>query len=202
MQLEFNAQARWTGHRSEPPPASHRPGSGHRLRWHRRCRSRSTRSQRAVSSCLRKEAFYSSVLNAQSSTARRKCACCATASAPLPPLILHVDFQRVDATHRRCTRRCRCTSSMPTSPRASSSPAAWCQHVMNDIDVSCLPADLPAFIEVDLKDLKVAQSIHAKDLVLPKGVSLVLHGQDNPVVAAISAKKGGSDEAAAETPAA
>jgi large subunit ribosomal protein L25 len=75
---------------------------------------------------------------------------------------------------------------------------------MNEIDVSCLPADLPAFIEVDLKELKVGQSIHVKELSMPKGVAAVLHGSDNPVVVSIVAKKGGSDEeaASAATPAA
>jgi large subunit ribosomal protein L25 len=63
--------------------------------------------------------------------------------------------------------------------------------------VTCLPANLPEFIEVDLKDMKVGQSIHVKDLALPKGVSVVAHGQDaNPVVVSIVAKKGGSEEAA------
>ena len=50
---------------------------------------------------------------------------------------------------------------------------------MNEIDVSCLPADLPAFIEVDLKGLNVGQSIHVKELPLPKGVTVVAHGGDN-----------------------
>ena len=57
-------------------------------------------------------------------------------------------------------------------------------HVFNDLEISCLPADLPEFIEVDLSKIEVGHSIHAKDLVLPKGVVLSLHiEQDNPVVA-------------------
>jgi len=72
-------------------------------------------------------------------------------------------------------------------------------HVMNEIEVSCLPADLPEFLEVDLKDLAAGHSIHVSDLKLPKGVATVLHGQDNPVVATILAVRGGAAE---ETPAA
>jgi large subunit ribosomal protein L25 len=57
-------------------------------------------------------------------------------------------------------------------------------HILNDLEISCLPADLPGFLEVDLSKIEVGHSIHAKDVVLPKGVSLVLHvEQENPVIA-------------------
>jgi large subunit ribosomal protein L25 len=56
-------------------------------------------------------------------------------------------------------------------------------HIANDIEITCLPADLPEFIEVNLSKIEVGHSIHAKDVVLPKGVSLVLHvEQENPVL--------------------
>ena len=67
-------------------------------------------------------------------------------------------------------------------------------HTMNDIDVKCLPADLPAFIEVDLKDLAAGQSIHVSQLVVPKGVEIVHHGEGDPVVASIVMKGGGAVE--------
>jgi large subunit ribosomal protein L25 len=56
-------------------------------------------------------------------------------------------------------------------------------HVLNELDVTCLPDDLPEFIEVDLINLSVGKSIHARDLVLPKGVESTLHKEENPVVA-------------------
>jgi large subunit ribosomal protein L25 len=57
-------------------------------------------------------------------------------------------------------------------------------HIANEIEITCLPADLPEFLEVDLSKIVIGQSVHAKDVVLPKGVSLVLHiEQDNPVIA-------------------
>lgn len=59
-------------------------------------------------------------------------------------------------------------------------------HSMVDVEVLCLPADLPEFIEVDLDDLDVGSSIHLSDLVLPKGVEIVALSQgadhDLPVV--------------------
>jgi len=56
-------------------------------------------------------------------------------------------------------------------------------HVLNELDITCLPDDLPEFIEVDLVNLTVGKSIHARDLVLPKGVESTLHKGENPVVA-------------------
>jgi len=70
---------------------------------------------------------------------------------------------------------------------------------MNEVDVACLPADLPEFIEVDLKDLAVGQAVHVKDLPMPSGVSPVLHGNENPVVMSASVPRA---VAAEEEPAA
>lgn len=63
-------------------------------------------------------------------------------------------------------------------------------HVLNELNVTCLPADLPEFIEVDMKNVSVGHSIHAKDLNLPKGVEVVLHRNENPVVATIVVPRG------------
>jgi len=58
-------------------------------------------------------------------------------------------------------------------------------HVLNELDVTCFPDDLPEFIEVDLSNLTVGHSMHARDLALPKGVEAVLHKGENPVVATV-----------------
>jgi len=58
-------------------------------------------------------------------------------------------------------------------------------HVLNEIDITCFPDDLPEFIEVDLGGLSVGNSIHARDLQLPKGVELALGKADNPAVATV-----------------
>ena len=44
------------------------------------------------------------------------------------------------------------------------------QHILNELEIHCLPDDLPEYIEVDLKDLELGHSLHVSDLVLPKGV--------------------------------
>ena len=58
-------------------------------------------------------------------------------------------------------------------------------HVLNELDVTCLPDDLPGFIEVDMGHLTIGHSVHVKELKLPKGVEPVLHKGENPVVATI-----------------
>ena len=74
-------------------------------------------------------------------------------------------------------------------------------HDTNEVEITCLPGDLPEFLEVDLSKIVVGQSIHAKEVTLPKGVSLVLHvEQENPVIAnaRIPAVKAEPEPAAAE----
>src|SRR5437879_6076056 len=58
-------------------------------------------------------------------------------------------------------------------------------HVLNELDVICLPDDLPEYIEVDLGRLAVGHSMHVRELALPKGVALALHKDKNPVVATV-----------------
>ena len=53
---------------------------------------------------------------------------------------------------------------------------------MTELEVSCLPSDLPEFIEIDLSGLKKNATLHVNDIKLPKGVKFVSHGKTNPVV--------------------
>jgi large subunit ribosomal protein L25 len=70
-------------------------------------------------------------------------------------------------------------------------------HIMTEADVSCLPKDLPEFIQVDLAELAAGHSIHMSAIKRPKGVELVqlAHGDDAPVVA-IPAPRGGVEKEA------
>jgi large subunit ribosomal protein L25 len=75
-----------------------------------------------------------------------------------------------------------------------SSPAAkidMCliNHVMTELEVSCLPKDLPEFIAVDLSKLTKGHSLHVNDITLPAGVVAVTHGKSNPVLVAVVATK-------------
>src|SRR5207248_2841558 len=58
-------------------------------------------------------------------------------------------------------------------------------HVMNELDIVCFPADLPEYIEIDLTNLALGHSLHVREVPLPKGVELALHKDENPVVATV-----------------
>jgi large subunit ribosomal protein L25 len=59
-------------------------------------------------------------------------------------------------------------------------------HVLSEVDISCLPKDLPEFIEVDLSGLKPTDTIKVLDLKLPAGVKPVVKGKENPVVVTVT----------------
>ena len=148
---------------------------------------------------LRKEAFYSSVLNVNLEGKKEMCLLRDVQRHPYRMQILHVDFQRIDATHAIHQKIPLHFVNADIAPGVKLG-GGMVSHTMNDIDVKCLPADLPAFIEVDLKDLAAGQSIHVSQLALPKGVEVVHHGEGDPVVASIIMKGGGAVEEAEPAP--
>jgi large subunit ribosomal protein L25 len=81
--------------------------------------------------------------------------------------------------------------------------ACLINHIVNEVEVSCLPADLPEFIAVDLSGLKKGMSVHVSNLTLPKGVKIVTHGKTDPVIVSVVAIAAAEEEApAAGAPAA
>ncbi|MDX9707653.1 MAG: 50S ribosomal protein L25/general stress protein Ctc [Azospira sp.] len=149
---------------------------------------------------LRKEAFHASVLTLDIDGKKEPVLLRDSQMHPYKPIVLHVDFHRVDPKQKLHQKVPLHFINADIAPGVKLS-GGLVSHALNELDVTCLPANLPEFIEVDLKELKVGQSIHVKDLTLPKGVSVLAHGQDtNPVLVSIIAKKGGGGDA--EAPAA
>lgn len=137
---------------------------------------------------LRKEAFHASVLTLKIDGVVETVLLRDSQVHPYRPLVQHVDFLRVDATHV-------IHQKIPLHfINADSSPGVKLNDglvspAMNEIEVSCLPQDLPAFIDVDLKDLEAGHSIHVSQMVFPEGVKPITHGNDDAVVVSISVKK-------------
>ncbi len=148
---------------------------------------------------MRKEAFHSSILTLVMNGAKQQVLLRAVNMHPWKPQIQHVDFQRVLADQKIHMKVPLHFVNAEVSP-AVKLGGALVSHVMNEVDVSCLPADLPGFIEVDLKDMQVGQTLHVSDLLMPKGVEPVLHRGENPVVAAAMVPRAAAveEEAAAE----
>jgi len=137
----------------------------------------------ALFHALRKEAFHSSILDIELNGKSQKALLRDYQMHPFKPLVLHVDFQRVSATEK-IHMRVPLHFKGAEESEAVKFGGAVVSHIANEIEITCLPADLPEFLEVDLSKIVIGQSVHAKDVVLPKGVSLVLHiEQDNPVIA-------------------
>ena len=98
--------------------------------------------------------------------------------------VQHIDFQRVAKDKKIHMKVPLHFVNAEVSPGVKEQGGV-ANHVVNELDISCLPDDLPSFIEVDMGGLGIGDSIHVQDLKLPKGVEAVLHRGENPVVATV-----------------
>jgi len=144
----------------------------------------------------RKEAFQASIITLKLDGQPQQVLLRAMNMHPWKLEVQHVDFQRVLADQKIHMRVPLHFVNQENSP-AVKVAGAVVNHVMNDIDISCLPADLPNFIEVDLANLTIGHSVHVKELNFPKGVEPVLHRGENPVVASASMPRAAEVEEAA-----
>lgn len=135
---------------------------------------------------LKKEAFHATILEMELAGKTSQVLLRDVQYHPFKPLVLHVDFQRVLADHKITMKVPLHFSGQENSP-AVKTENCLVNHVLNEIEVNCLPGDLPEFIGVDLSGLTHASSLHVADLALPKGVTAVLHGKTNPVVVSVTA---------------
>jgi len=153
----------------------------------------------ALYHALKKEAFHSSILDLEVDGKVEKVLLRDFQVHAYKQIVLHADFQRVDAKQKLHTKVPLHFVNADISPAVKLSSAVI-SHVTSELDISCLPADLPEFIEVDLATLEAGNSIHLADIKLPKGVSAVQHGgEDNPTIATAAIPAGkveAADEAA------
>ena len=150
---------------------------------------------------LKVEAFHSSVLTMDLGGTESPVLLRDVQVHPFKQLILHVDFQRVDAT-TRLHMKVPLHFFGDENSQAIKAEGCIANHVISELNVLCLPGDLPEFIKVDLSGLKKGASLHLAQIEMPKGVSVVVHGGDkNPVVVSVVAVAG-AEAAPAEAPAA
>jgi large subunit ribosomal protein L25 len=153
----------------------------------------------ALFHALKKEAFHSSILDMEIEGKVEKVLLRDFQMHAYKQLVLHADFQRVDQNQKIHVKVPLHFVNAEVSPAVKLSSAVI-SHVINELDVSCLPGDLPEFVEVDLSNVEAGASVHLSDIKLPNGVTAVLHGQDNPTIATASIPAGqvSADDAAAE----
>jgi large subunit ribosomal protein L25 len=134
---------------------------------------------------LRKEAFHASILDLEVDGGKATSVLLRDVQMhPFKQQVLHIDFQRVAANTKIHVRVPIHYLNAETSPAVKMS-ANVISHVMNDIEVVCLPKDLPEFLEIDLGQLEAQGAIHVSDLKLPAGVEVTPHPEDVMVTASM-----------------
>ena len=157
---------------------------------------------RELSKAMQEEAFFSQILNVEVGDVTQACVLRDVQRHPATERVQHVDFLRIREdlpvqmhVPLHFVNEEQCIGVKLDGGRLA--------HNMIEVEVSCLPRHLPEFIEVDVAELHVGNSLHLSDLALPEGVSIVALGlgadHDSPVIG-VSARRGGTEaEDEAET---
>ena len=143
-----------------------------------------------VVKALENHAVYSHVLTLRYAGKEEKVILKALERHPSRPIIMHIDFQRVSETEKLRVHVPLHFLNQETSVGVKKGGVV--SHALVEVEVVCLPRDLPEFIEVDMALVELGGSVHLSDLKLPSGVELVelIHGAEHDLpVAAIHAAR-------------
>ncbi len=135
---------------------------------------------------IKKDAFHSTVLEMELAGKTTKVLLRDVNMHPYKQLVQHVDFQRVDA-NTRLTTKVPMHYTGEENSQAVKFEQCVVNHIVNELEVSCLPANLPEAITVDLSGLKKGVSLHLSDITLPRRVKAVTRGVSNPVLVSVVA---------------
>ena len=130
---------------------------------------------------LRVEAFHSSILDMELDGTAERVLLRDVQWHPFKPQILHIDFQRVSAGKTIHMYVPFHFNNAEVSPAVKLS-GGLINHAMVDVEISCLPRDLPEFIAIDLTEMKIGDSIHLSDIAFPAGVTPLGYGKEDPVI--------------------
>ena len=148
---------------------------------------------------LKKEAFHSSVLEMDLGGTVSQVLLRDFQMHPYKQFVMHIDFQRVDAT-TKITKKVPLHYVNEENSPAVKTDGCVVNHVVNEINIQCLAAQLPEFITVDLGELTKGQSLHVSDIKLPPGTKVVTHGKPNPVICSANVQAAEEEEAPAPAP--
>jgi large subunit ribosomal protein L25 len=157
-------------------------------------------TQNQVLKHLENEAFYSQIITVNLDGKSTQAVLRDLQRHPFKAYIVHMDLQRVDMNkpvHVHVPLHF-INEEICVGVKAG----GMVSHEVIEVEISCLPKDLPEFIEVDIANLNVGDSLHLSDLQLPTGTSLLelARGEDHDLaVVTIHAKKGGGEEVEGET---
>lgn len=138
---------------------------------------------------LRMEAFHASILEMTLDNTQQQVLLRDVQMHPFKQQVLHIDFQRVDPAkkiHMSVPLHFLNTESAPGVKLGGGKVS----HIFNELEISCLPKDLPEFINVDLGKLELGDSVHVGDVQLPAGVEITAKlRKENPPIAVVQVPK-------------
>jgi large subunit ribosomal protein L25 len=152
---------------------------------------------------LKMESFHASILDMELGADKMQVLLRDYQMHPFKQMILHADFQRVAADRKIHMKVPLHFKNGDIAPGVKVAGGAV-QHIVNDIDITCLPKDLPEFIEVDLSELQAGHSIHVSGMKLPAGVesTKLNKGDDITVATIVMTRAMSAEDEAAEAAAA
>ena len=149
---------------------------------------------------LEKEAFHSAIIDLQTDAGSQQVILREVQMHPHRPLVLHMDFQRIKATEKLHMKIPLHFDGADVAPGVKVDGGILA-HAITELDITCLPKDLPEYIAVDVSELGMNESIHLSGITLPEGVELTVtayHEGEDPAVATIAAPKVVEEESASE----
>ncbi len=148
---------------------------------------------------LKLEAFHASILSLSVAGKTEQVLLRDIQMHPFKQQVLHVDFQRVDKNKKIHMKVPLHFINAEFAPGVKTS-GGIVTHILTEVDISCLPTDLPEFISVDLAELTAGHTLHLSDLVLPDGVEIIAltRGDNSAVAAVVIPRSALSDEASTE----
>jgi large subunit ribosomal protein L25 len=161
-------------------------------------------SANEMSKAMQQEAFYSQIIDLSIAGKTEQAVVRDLQRNPDNERLLHIDFLRISANKA-------INVSVPLhfineeNCVGVKTEGGTLTHNMTEVEITCLPADLPEYIEVDMADIAAGASVHLSDLVIPEGVAIaaLAFGEDRDIpVASVTARRGGGDEEISDEPAA
>ncbi|MEJ5896045.1 50S ribosomal protein L25/general stress protein Ctc [Aquabacterium sp. G14] len=138
----------------------------------------------ALYHAMRKEAFHSSILEMELNGKVEKVLLRDYQKHPYKPLVLHVDFQRIDAT-TKIHKKVPLHFINEEQSEAVKIDKCIINHAVTELEIECLAEQLPEFLTVDLAKVVKGQTIHVNDLVLDSHIKVRTHGHKNPLIATV-----------------
>jgi large subunit ribosomal protein L25 len=138
----------------------------------------------ALYHAMRKEAFHSSILEMELNGQTQKVLLRDYQKHPFKQLVLHVDFQRIDAT-TKIHKKVPLHFVNEAESQAVKIDKCIINHIVSELEIECLAEQLPEFLTVDLSKVVKGQTLHVDDLDLGANIKVLTHGRKNPAVATV-----------------